>query len=195
MFYQLSYVVVLLFSKIFFPIKVHGTEHLPKKGGFLFACNHQSFLDPVVMAYASPRPLHFVAREDLFKNKIFAWVITHLNAFPIKRDYADIGAVKETLKRLRKGCLVLVFPEGTRHAVKGKREVHAGVAMIALKAKVPVIPSYVKGTDKVLSPGKKFFTRHHVEIFLGAPFYCSHQKTHVENARQIIEKIYQLAPS
>ncbi len=126
--------------------RVFGAQHVPRRGGALLVCNHQSFLDPVIAALALPRECHFMARDTLFgKTKLFDRVASSLNAFPIRRGQADIAGVKETLRRLKYGELVTAFPEGTRTPDGRVRALEPGVVVLARKAKVPIVPGMILG--------------------------------------------------
>ena len=104
---QVQFVVV-------FGIRVFHRERLPACGGVLVISNHQSYLDPILAAVGMPRPFHPMARESLFRVAPFRWLIRSLYAFPVRRASADLGAIREALRRLKAGSVVLMFPEGTR---------------------------------------------------------------------------------
>ena len=110
-----------------FRVKVVGKENVPKDGGMILAVNHKSNWDPIFAGAYCPRPLRFMAKADLFKNKLFGGLIKKLGAFPIQRGRGDIGAIK-----------------GAFSIVKAK----LGVSMIAVYAKVPVIPLCISGEYK-----------------------------------------------
>jgi 1-acyl-sn-glycerol-3-phosphate acyltransferase len=99
-------------ATVFFDLKVYGAYHVPKTGGALVISNHQSYLDPVILALGLDRTLNYMAKSQLFKNPVFAWLIRSLNAFPVEQGAGDIGAVKESIARLQGGFLLNVFPEG-----------------------------------------------------------------------------------
>ncbi|RMF79915.1 MAG: 1-acyl-sn-glycerol-3-phosphate acyltransferase [Planctomycetota bacterium] len=125
--------------------RVFGVRNVPQHGPALLVCNHQSFLDPVLAAFGIPRECSFMARDTLFTNPRFRKLITTLNAFPVKRGQADIGAIKETLRRLKRGELVVVFPEGTRTPDGRVHNLHAGVILLARKARAPLVPTLILG--------------------------------------------------
>src|SRR5512135_2339302 len=102
-----------LLLHLFFRVKIYGASYFPKKGGFILAGNHVSFMDPPVFSATCPRPVHFMARDTLFHNPVFGAWIRSMHAFPLKRRAADLGAMREAFKRLEKDGL-LIFPEGTR---------------------------------------------------------------------------------
>ena len=93
---------------------MRGRETLPEEGALLVCCNHQSHFDPVVVGLARDRRLNFLARDKLFALAPFRWLIQSLDAIPIDREGVGLAGIKETLKRLKRGEMVVVFPEGTR---------------------------------------------------------------------------------
>ena len=126
-------------------IRVYHRERLPAAGGVLVIANHQSYLDPVLAAVGMPRPFEPMARESLFRFPPFAWLIRSLYAFPVKRGTADLGAIKEALRRLKAGGVVLMFPEGTRTQDGSIGPLHAGPIAIATRAGVPIVPLVIDG--------------------------------------------------
>jgi len=137
--------VVRVFSTLFFRIRVIHRERLPAKGGVLVVSNHQSYLDPILVAVGVQRPLHPMARESLFRFLPFALLIRSVYAFPVRRASADLGAVREAMRRLKDGAVVLMFPEGTRTRDGSIAPFHAGPIMIAGRAGVPVVPAVIEG--------------------------------------------------
>lgn len=129
--------------------RVLGAANVPRKGGALLVSSHQSFFDPVLASLAFDRECNFMARENLFHNRWFARFIGSLNAFPVRRNTADMRAVKETLRRLKKGRMVLVFPEGTRTYDGRIGTLQPGAAAIAKQAKVTVVPTLIEGAYNV----------------------------------------------
>lgn len=133
-----------------------GVEHIPASGPFLLACNHASFIDPPAFAVACPRELHFFARKTLWKG-VLAPLITSLNAIPIDRDgESDLQAFRKVFDVLNKGGALLVFPEGTRTRDGALQPAKKGIAMMACRAKVPVIPARIFGSYEVLNRSSKF---------------------------------------
>src|SRR3989338_365801 len=118
MVYWIAHVLFVIVSKLIFPIKVKGREYIPAQNSFILASNHLSNLDPMILGLASRRRLSYIAKESLFKNKIFGVILHQVGAFPIKREAADFRAIRETLRRLKKGSPIVIFPEGTRKAVR-----------------------------------------------------------------------------
>ncbi len=129
--------------------RVLGVKNVPRKGGVLLVSNHQSFIDPILASLVFDRECNFMARESLFYHRAFAWLISAMNAFPVRRGTADMRAVKETLRRLKKGQMVLVFPEGTRTTDGRIGELQPGAAAIAKQAKATVVPTMIEGAYNV----------------------------------------------
>ncbi|MDD5618301.1 MAG: lysophospholipid acyltransferase family protein, partial [Candidatus Omnitrophica bacterium] len=141
----------IIFRLLFF-LKIEGLENIPSKGAYLLACNHSSFLDPPVLggAFYGARwiKLNFLAKEELFHNKVFAWFLVRLKTFPVKRQSADIGAIKECIRRVKKGEPLAIFPEGERSPKGEITQGFPGIALVAAKTGAPVIPVFIKDTDR-----------------------------------------------
>lgn len=169
MIYFICYGFLKLFFKIYFRYKARYTGNFPKKGPFIIASNHLSFLDPAVVGIAIRRQICFLAREDLFDNPIFNWWGRSVGAIPIKRGRFDISAIKGSLQRLRQGYIVCLFPEGTRSKDGIIKDPKAGVGFLAAKANVPVVPVFIKGSDKALPHHAVFIRLEPIEIMIGEP--------------------------
>ncbi len=173
--------------KILFIIRVKGKENIPKKGGFILTSNHQSFLDPVLLGMASPRILRFMARDDLFKVRWFAWLITTLGAFPVKRNKPDKRAIKEALELLRNGEAVLIFPEGTRSRDGTIGKGNPGCVWIARLANVPLVPVRIEGANHALPVDSMIIRPYPIKISFGQPIYPHHYRD--LNEEEIVEKL------
>lgn len=150
---------------LLYPTRVKGKENLKelKKKPAIFAMNHKSNMDAVLLALNTWEKKYYLAKKELFKNKFVGGILKRLGAVKIDRDGTDLGAIKNCLKILKSNKKLLIFPEGTR--VKGKDmtmgEVKHGTAMFAIKAKVPIVPIYISRKPKafhktVITYGKPF---------------------------------------
>jgi 1-acyl-sn-glycerol-3-phosphate acyltransferase len=119
--------------------RVYNRERVPEKGAVLIAFNHMSFVDPPLMGHAVKRECWFLAKEELFgQSRFFRWLITWLNAIPIKRGKAyDIALFRRVKWLIGKGQAIILFPEGTRSLRGEFLPFHSGVGMLALRYGVP----------------------------------------------------------
>jgi len=124
-------------------IKVINRKKLWLKGPAIFICNHSSMGDPLMLAIASPRPVHFMAKMELFNNPLKAFFFKTLLVFPVKRHTPDISAIKKAVAILKGGGVFGIFPEGTRSITGELDELEKGAAFIALRSGAPVIPVFI----------------------------------------------------
>lgn len=144
-FYRFSRYYCRLTFLLAFRGQVFGARRVPQRGGVLLACNHQSFLDPILAALPMSRECAFMGRDTLFANPAFRRLIESLNCFPVKRGTADVGAIKESLRRLKQGYALVTFPEGTRSSDGSIGPMMPGSILIARKARVPIVPTLISG--------------------------------------------------
>ena len=183
MFYTFWKFFCWLCSLIYLPTTVKGEKNIPRKGGFILACNHVSYLDPVIFGISCPRQLNYMARESLFKNSFFGWLLARVNVFTIKRYSADIGAIKEALRRLKTGGGLLLFPEGTRSSDGRIGEGLEGVGFLVRKSNVPVIPAFIKGTQKAMPKGAKFIKPARITVVFGPAISFSEENCASDKVR------------
>lgn len=145
-------VLARVFTTLLFDLKVYGLEHIPRAGGAILAANHQSYLDPVLLGVRLRRPLSYMAKSELFGNRFFAWLIRSLHAFPVRQGSGDVGAIKESLRRVQDGYLLNIYPEGTRSETGELQPILSGVALVVRRAGVPVIPAVVHGSFDAWPP-------------------------------------------
>lgn len=158
---------------LLYRVRVFGAENVPPTGACLIASNHQSHLDPPLIASSiMHRAIHFVAKADLFKFGPFAWLIRNLNSIPVKQDgTADLGAIREVLARLAIGAPVLIFPEGGRTLDGKLAPFQRGVSLLVKKAGCPVVPCAVEGCRDAFPRGGAFpkFWGRRVAVAFGRP--------------------------
>jgi 1-acyl-sn-glycerol-3-phosphate acyltransferase len=147
--WKIPYHLLKRFVLLAFHVDVTGRDNLPKKGACIIASNHISYLDPPLLGFASGRELHYLAKEGLFTeaNKAFTWLITAYNAIPLRREGADLTALRRVLSLLERGEVVVLFPEGTRSTSGRLLPAKPGLGFVAWHAGVPVIPVYISGAN------------------------------------------------
>ena len=126
-------------------MRVIDRHHEPAEGGAVYISNHQSFFDPPLMACALRRPMHFMARDTLFRNPLFGKFIRHVNAFPVRRGSADLAAMKEAMRICKNQGQVVLFAEGTRTEDGSIGPFLPGVAMLSQRAAQWTIPVLIDG--------------------------------------------------
>lgn len=136
------------------PLKVRGAYRVPREGGVLVLANHLSDIDPVVVQYACPRLLHFMAKSELFEMPFVGRVIRFFGAFAVKRGEPDRQALKYAADLLKIGEAVGIFPEGQLSETGELQELKAGVALIARIAETPVICCGLTHTERMMPYGK-----------------------------------------
>jgi 1-acyl-sn-glycerol-3-phosphate acyltransferase len=126
-----------------------GREHIPREGGVILAPNHRSFLDPWVVGVCLRRPVYFVAKSELFENRLLGWFLNSLGAFPIRRGASDEEAMETARTLVERGNALLIFPEGTRIRRGSLGDPKRGVGRLALETGAPIVPVAVNGTEHV----------------------------------------------
>ena len=117
-----------------------GEENIPQKGAFILAANHISALDPVMIISHCPRTLHFMAKDELFKNPVFASFLKKMNVFPVKRQTSDKRALEFAKRIISSGWVLGIFPEGSRIKDASPKRAKNGVSYLAAKTKADVLP-------------------------------------------------------
>ena len=193
MLYNLSRFLIFLFLKIFCRLKVYGRENIPKTGGFILASNHTSYLDPLVVGAAVNRRVNFMARHDLFLHPVLRWWMSGVGAFPVKRDSADLSALKEAISRLKRGEGLVLFPEGTRSIEGSLGEAEPGIGLIAVKSQSPVIPTFVKGAERAMPKGAKLLKPQRIYVYFGKPISIERRMPYQDIAGNIMQQIRHLS--
>jgi len=153
-------------------IEMVGFEHLPSSPGYVVAANHIGRLDAALAYYVFDRPdIIMVVAEKYEKYAFFRWLVKITNGMFIDRYNADIGAIRETLRRLNQGQILTITPEGTRSKSGNLIEAKPGGIYLAWKAGVPILPVAITGCeDAVVKDRLKHFRRLHIKAVAGPSF-------------------------
>lgn len=128
-------------------MEVCGEENVPREGAFIMASNHASNFDPPLVGTAMRyRLIHFMAKEELFRNPLMGWFLRYVRTFPVHRGHIDRKAIVESLRVLKTGGVLGIFPEGTRYSDGKLGPFHEGMAAIAIKSGAPVLPTAIIGS-------------------------------------------------
>lgn len=170
---------IFLYCKIVYRMKIIGKENISDTGALIFCGNHRSLLDPPLIVVSTKRNVHFIAKDELRK----VWILRVLNIFFevifVKRDAKDISSLKTSIKYLKEGECIGVFPEGTRNGLEKGEKLKNGVAYFALNSDAKVIPIGIKG-------GEKPFKR--IIITYGKPLEFEEEKKNKKD-KEVIEKV------
>ncbi|MBR4359652.1 MAG: 1-acyl-sn-glycerol-3-phosphate acyltransferase [Clostridia bacterium] len=149
--YSLARALSFLGGHTIFPVRYHHTENFDLKAPYILIANHQSWLDPLIVAKPCKQyEIRFVGKKELNKNKLIAKVLSKLHMITVDRHNTDLNAMRQCTKVLREGHVLGIFPEGTRHQKDLMAEVETGTALLALRAKVPLLPVYVQHKPRFL---------------------------------------------
>lgn len=146
--YQFAKSFVWTALKPVYRFDIRGLEHFPKTGGVLICTNHIDALDPPVVGITAPRPVHFMAKEELFNAPILKPLLPKLNAFPVKRGLSDREALRRAIAILKGGEVMGLFPEGTRSKNGELGKGFSGAGFFALKGDADVVPCAIIGPYK-----------------------------------------------
>lgn len=137
----------------YFRVRIYGAENVPQSGSLVVASNHASYFDPPIVSSCVRRPVAYMAKEELFRVPILAQAIKLYGAYPVSRGSADRNAIRAALECIENGWAVGVFLEGTRTLDGRITNPKRGALLLAAKAKAPILPVSVWGTEKILQKG------------------------------------------
>ncbi len=142
-FYKLAVKVVYVYISLVYGLRAEDTDNVPDEssGGMVFASNHISTFDPMLVGVTIPRTINFMAKKELFENRYLRPIVLGLQTFPVDRSRNDLGAIKEALRRIKQGLAVGIFAQGTRN--KGDAEALNGAAYLTQRAGVPLVPAAI----------------------------------------------------
>lgn len=182
-FHRLGAMIIRSIFRINGGLEVKGIENIPMEGGVIVASNHISYLDPPLLGAIIPRKATFMARKGLFDIRIplVRWFIHHY-AFPVDREKTLPSTIKEALRRLKNGELLVIFPEGRRSETGGLLEGKKGIGLIVSRSRVAVVPTLIQGTDKALPVGGRWLKKAKISVIFDRPLYFS------ENNYELITK-------
>lgn len=184
-FYLLYYAVgkfsFAIIFRVIFRTHIVGRDRVPREDGLLVVCNHISFADPPLLGVAMPRPVEFMTMAEMFRKPWLAKLLRTIGCFPVDRSRVDHGAVRETIRRLRTGRCVAIFPEGgirltEQSVLGGDPEFKPGAGSIALLGGAAILPVIVRDTRKPYV-GRNWLPVHQgrlrretISITFGGPF-------------------------
>ncbi|QIZ09736.1 1-acyl-sn-glycerol-3-phosphate acyltransferase [Priestia megaterium] len=179
-FYEFARSVVYGVFKPWYRIEAIGREHFPKEGGVLLCSNHIHNFDPMVVGMMAPRPIHYMAKEEIFSVPVLGNIVRKCNAFPVKRGFNDREALRTGLKLLKDGHVFGLFPEGTRSKTGELGKGLSGAGFFALRSTAAVVPCAIIG------PYRSF---RKLKVVYGQPIDLEEMRKEKASAEQVTELI------
>jgi 1-acyl-sn-glycerol-3-phosphate acyltransferase len=175
------------FLRGLYRIDVAGAERIPASGPVILVANHESIWDPFILAIATPREVHYMAKAELFQNRVLAAAMRSFNAFPVERGGGDRDAMSEAGRLVTRGEVVGMFPQGTS---KPERQIgwHRGAARLALATGAPIVPVRLRGTRPIPR-------RSRVHITVAEPIVVAVARPTISAAKELTERIEQAVMS
>lgn len=167
-----AYVLFRVIFSLFTHQHVQGKENVPEHGPVVVVANHLSYADQYLLITAIKREMIFMAKEDLFRNRVMRFLIEAFGAIPVRRGAMNWGALKQVHQVLDDGLAMFMFPEGSRSKNAQLQSAFPGSALIALHNDAPVLPVGISGIE-VAEKGFLWvmFHRPRVAVNIGRPFY------------------------
>ncbi len=176
-FYRIVRFLIEVFCRIYFRLRVFGSDNIPKTGAFILAPIHRSNVDTPIVSVVTKRRLRFMGKDSLWKIKPIGVILSALGGFPVTRGSADLEALKRCLAVLKLGEPLVMFPEGTRQSGPKIHPLFDGAAYLAIKADVPIVPVGFGGTEGVMPKGSKMVLPRRCSVVVGKPIYPPKSET------------------
>ncbi len=168
-FYPFVRALVAVLCRVLFRVRVVGADRLPQQGAYVLAPSHRSLMDIFVLAAVTRRCPRFMAKIELFRIPVLGRVMGAFGAFPVARGAADRAAIRAGAEVLEEGEPLVIYPEGTRQNGPKITELHHGAAYLALRARVPIVPVGIGGSEEILPGGSWVPSFSRVAIVVGEP--------------------------
>ncbi|HYE78378.1 MAG TPA: lysophospholipid acyltransferase family protein [bacterium] len=203
-FLAVSRAFVRTWGRLYHGVTVRGGNNVPRTGGVIVASNHQSHLDPALLCACGPRPVHFLAKEELFKVPGLGLLLKWMGMVPTPRDGAAMAAMRAGIRILKENHVLGIFPEGTRSKTGERLPAEPGVVALAVMAgNVPIVPAYIDGSWAAMPPGAGFPRfRKPITITFGEPIILTPAECNLkdkakltETAELIMDRIFALRGS
>jgi 1-acyl-sn-glycerol-3-phosphate acyltransferase len=169
---------------------IEGVEHVPTQGGCVLVCNHTLGPDYIVLGYASPRQVYFMAKMEIFGwHPLLTKLFINAGVFPVRRGQSDLGAISSAVELLNSGHVVGMYPEGTRSLTGVLQRGKTGAARIAMQAQAPVVPVVVLHAEQILHGLGRRLHRPEVSVRFGPPLSVMGDPSDALAARDNTDKI------
>lgn len=195
--FRIARAILLVLARVLLRMRIEGVEHVPREGGVVVIANHLHNADPLLIAIACPRPVHFMAKRELMTVPIIGRIIRLGGTFPIDRGRGDRTAIRRAEATVNQGIALGMFPEGTRSRSRQIERALPGAGLIALRGNAPIVPVAVTGSERLPFNGSKGGRRavrgpgqSGVRIVFGEPFRLP---SHIDGKRTTADQAVELA--
>lgn len=184
--YTLARIIFGFLFHTIFPLRFHNAQIVEEmQPPYIIMANHRSFADPMALAIKVKRyEIRFIGKRELAHGRLKSWLFSGLHMILVSRHATDMAAMRQCMQTLKEGHILGIFPEGTRHQPEMMQEVESGTAIIALRARVPLLPVYIDG---------KIRPFHITHIYYGKPMELDDLYAHGVNndtAHQLCQRIH-----
>lgn len=186
--YRIGHIFFRALGRGWLDLRIIGAENLHLPGAALIASNHVSFLDPPLVGTALDEAVHYFARKTLFDHPLAGAILRSWQSIPIDRDKPDASSLKATIRILRQGGKIVIFPEGTRSPDGRLRRAEPGIGLFIAKTHVPIIPVRLFGTDQALPRGALCLRPARVTLVVGTPWHPTIPE-HVPQTRELYQAL------
>ena len=169
--YKVSRAIAVGISRSYLPGRVVGRENLPAQGAFIVAPVHRSYVDWLIVARITSRRMRYIAKAEIWKSKLVGRYLEAMGCFPVNRSGADREALERCRAVLVGGEPLVMFPEGTRRSGPVVEDLREGVAFLALRVGVPVVPVGIGGSERAMPRGSAIPRPRRVHVVIGSPVY------------------------
>lgn len=168
-FYRVVRNVLTFFCRTFWRTSVIGRKNIPRRGPFVLAPVHRSYIDTPLACTVTRRRMRYMGKDSLWKKKSVGWALSALGGFPVSRGTADREALRRCIEVLEAGEPLVLFPEGERKSGEVVQPLFDGVTYIAMKAGVPVVPVGIGGSERAMPKGKRYLRPSKCVVLVGPP--------------------------
>lgn len=182
MLYKILRAIIGVLFRILYRIELVNGENLKKDGKLIICANHIHDFDPVIISVLTKNQIFWMAKKELFENKIFGKFLSKLGAFPVDRESAALSTLKHSMKILKEGNILGIFPEGTRVKKMDLENAKPGVVLISTSTKTPILPVYIDTTYRPFSK---------IRIVVGEKmeFYKTDEKISKDDYKELGERV------
>ncbi len=186
--YKVGQILIWPILKVYNRTGVTGRKNVPRKGGVILASNHSSYWDILILCASMWRTLHYLAKSELFKTRLTNFFFTSVGQIKVERGKGDKRALVNAVEALKKGKTIVFFPEGTTVGGRELGRGHTGVARVALRARVPIVPVAILNTWRIFPRGSKMPKPLKARIKFGKPI-CLEEFYGKEDDREVTRMI------